>query len=457
MTVRALLAALAAPALACALGPTALAAAERPPNVVVILADDMGYGDVGYQGAPDIPTPNIDRLAAGGVRFTDGYVSCAICSPTRAGLLTGRYQNRFGHETNPGPIPPQAQEAGLPLTEITLPQMLARAGYATGMVGKWHLGMMDPQHPLARGFGEFFGFLHGGHSYLHLAPSGPNSILRGMKPVAPTGYLTDVFTQEAIEFIDRHRAEPFFLYLPYNAVHTPLEATKPYMERVKAIEDNDRRTYAAMTVALDDGVGAVLAKLEREGLAGNTIVFFLSDNGGVQGHARNAPLRGFKSTYWEGGIRIPFCMRWPAKLPAGAVYRQPVISLDIVPTAVAAAGAKLPDDRPIDGVDLLPYLTGEKSGPPHETLFWRMFVRQAVRRGDWKLVRMEEGVEELYNLAEDLGETTDLSAARPEVLQGLAAAFDAWSAQMAEPLWTYPSRAELQPFRQGQGQRRRQR
>jgi arylsulfatase A-like enzyme len=428
-------------------------AEERPPNIVIILADDMGYGDVGYQGAPDIPTPNIDRLAAESVRFTDGYVSCAICSPTRAGLLTGRYQNRFGFETNPGPIPPQRERVGMATTEVTLAQMLESAGYATGMVGKWHIGMQKKHHPLNRGFGEFFGFLHGAHSYLDASRGDP--ILDGTKPVRFKDYLTDVFTREAVAFIEAHKGQPFFLYLPYNAVHTPLEATEEYLDRVAGIEDRDRRTYAAMTVALDDGVGRVVEALETAGLTRNTLLFFLSDNGGTRAVGRNLPLRGFKSTYWEGGIRVPFCVRWPEKLPAGDVYREPVISLDIVPTAVAAAGATLPDDRRIDGVNLVPYLTGERTTPPHEILFWRMFDRQAVRKGDWKLVRMEGGVEELFNLAEDLGETNDLSTERPEVLRELARAFDEWSAAMAEPLWTYPTPEEIRAYRRSRRPGRR--
>jgi arylsulfatase A-like enzyme len=430
-------------------------AAEKPPNVVIIFADDMGYGDVGYQGAPDIPTPNIDRLAAGGVRFTDGYVSCAICSPSRAGLLTGRYQNRFGFETNPGPIPPQRETAGMATSEIILPQMLKAAGYATGMVGKWHIGMQDKHHPQTRGFDAFFGFLHGARSFFDTGRGDP--VLRGTKPIRFKGYLTDVFTDEAIAFIDANKNKPFFLYLPYNAVHTPLEATNEYLVRVKGIPNQDRRSYAAMTVAMDDGIGRVLDKLDENELDENTIVIFLSDNGGVSAHARNAPLRGSKSTYWEGGIRIPFCMRWPARLPKDTVYREPVISLDIVPTVVAAAGAKLPDGRPIDGVDLMPYLTGKQENPPHEILFWRMFERQAVRRGDWKLVRMENGVEGLFNLAEDLGETTDLSKKRPEMLKELASAFDEWSAQMAEPLWSYPTREEMAEYRRSRRPSRRSR
>jgi arylsulfatase A-like enzyme len=429
-------------------------AASRPPNVVIIFADDLGYGDVGYQGAPDIPTPHIDRLAAGGVRFTDGYVTCAICSPSRVGLLTGRYQNRHGFEVNPGPIPPQREEAGMVTSEITLAQMLKEAGYATGMVGKWHLGMLKKFHPTRRGFDEFFGFLHGAHGFLDpmAARRLSDPIMRGLKTAEVTGYLTHVFTDEALAFIDRHADQPFFLYLPYNAVHTPLEATDEGLARVAGIADQDRRTYAAMTVAMDDGVGAVLARLEERGLEDNTIVFFLSDNGGVSKHARNAPLRGGKATYWEGGIRVPFCVRWPAGLPEGKVYREPVISLDIVPTVVAATGAKLPADRPIDGVDLLPFLTGATDSAPHETLYWRMFDRRAARRGNWKLVNMGAG-DELYDLASDLSESRNLASEKPEVLRQLVTAFEKWSAQMADPAWTYPTREEMARFRRSRRRR----
>jgi len=441
----------------------------RLPDIVVIVADDLGYGDVGYQGRTDVATPNIDALAAAGVRFTDGYVSCPVCSPTRAGLLTGRYQERFGHELNPGNDLPAdlglRKILGLPNSEITLADLLKQAGYVTGMFGKWHLGFDMNFHPLVRGFDEFFGFLGGGHSYLDAGPRG--RILRGWDPVDEPEYLTDAFSREAVAFIERHAAEPFFVYLPYNAVHTPLQATATYLERVPNIEGWNSRTYAAMTSALDDGVGRVLAALAGAGLTESTLVVFISDNGGVtylaesgdsagrgEGVAsleairrslldadpppspgRNAPLKGGKALVHEGGIRVPFCIRWPAVLPAGMVYRQPVISLDILPTAVAAAGGTLPADRPIDGVDLMPYLTGRDPGTPHEKLFWRHGPNKAVRMGHWKLLQYGDNPWRLYDLAEDIHEDHDLAEAKPEVVRKMIEAYRGWEAATVPPLW----------------------
>ncbi len=417
---------------------------DRPParpNVILILADDLGYGDVGYQGCPDIPTPNIDALAASGVRFTDGYVTCAICTPSRAGLLTGRYQNRFGLETNPGPVPPQREEAGLPNYQITLAEMLKGAGYTTALVGKWHLGMLPGQHPMSRGFDEFFGFLHGAHPYFPNARR--NEMLRGREATNYDRYLTEVLADEALAFIERRRAEPFFLYLAFNAVHLPLQATDKYLARVSDIKDEARRTYAAMMVALDDAVGRVIEKLDALHLRESTLVWFISDNGGVEAHARNLPLRGGKATYWEGGIRVPFLVSWPGRLPAGKSYTPPVITLDVVPTIAALTGAALPADRPIDGVNLMPYLLGENAEAPHAILFWRMFERRAVREGRWKLVSMGGGPWELYDLSRDAAEAEDLAAARPEIVERLNRAFAAWASHMAEPMWRYPSQAEI--------------
>ena len=417
-------------------------ARPRKPNVVVIISDDQGYADVGVHGCKDIPTPHLDSIARNGVRFTSGYVSCPVCSPTRAGLATARYQQRFGHEFNTGPPPGSLREhVGLPLTEVTVADAMKAAGYVTGAVGKWHLGMRPKYHPFKRGFDEFFGFQHGGHSYLKLEPDGYNPIQRGDKPIDETEYLTDAFSREAVAFINRHKAKPFFLYLAYNAVHTPMEATAKYLDRFPNIKDRKRRIYAAMLAAMDDGIGRVLEALRDAGIEDDTLVFFLSDNGGPTGAnaSRNTPLKGAKGTMWEGGIRVPFFIQWKRRLPAGKTYDQPVIALDIFPTAVAAAGGTMPADRPIDGVNLLPYLEGENPGPPHAALFWRMGPRHAVRKGTWKLVQMA-AQPELYDLAADIGETTDLAAQKPGVLKDLADTYAAWDAQMAKPLWGPPRR-----------------
>jgi arylsulfatase A-like enzyme len=417
--------------------------AERP-NIVVILADDMGYADAGVQGCKDIPTPHIDTLAKSGVRFTSGYVSGPYCSPTRAGLLTGRYQTRFGHEFNPGD---GKRTQGLPTTETTLADRLRAAGYATGLVGKWHLGSAAQLHPQKRGFGEFFGFLGGGHRYF---PGKGAPILRGTTRVQEKDYLTDAFGREAVAFIDRHKDKPFFLYLAFNAVHTPLQATEARLARFASIADKRRRTYAAMLSAMDDAIGAVLGKLRSAGLEKRTLVWFFSDNGGptmptttINGSS-NEPLRGSKRTTLEGGIRVPFAVRWPGKVPAGKVYDQPIIQLDIVPTALAAAGVAVKPEWKLDGVDLVPFLSGKKEGPAHDALYWRMGGQMAIRRGDWKLVRYDTTADggkagvsppRLYNLARDVGEKTDLSDREPARVKELQGLWDEWNKSNIPPAW----------------------
>ncbi|MGQ9574701.1 MAG: sulfatase [Thermoguttaceae bacterium] len=415
--------------------PAQSASAEKP-NIVCIVADDLGYAGISCQGCKDIPTPHIDSLAANGVRFTDGYVSCPVCSPTRAGLVTGRYQQRFGHEFNPGALRLDSAEFGLPLSEVTIADILKAAGYKTGMVGKWHLGA-DQYHPMQRGFEEFFGFLGGAHPYLPGKAGAANAILRGTTPVDEAEYLTDAFTREALAFIDRHAKEPFFLYLTYNAVHGPMQGSEKRLERFAGISDPLRRTHATMLAALDDGVGAVLKKLRQTGIEDNTLIFFISDNGGptAVNTSSNEPFRGFKGQVLEGGIRVPFIIQWKKVLPAGRLYQQPVTALDILPTAVAAAGAKLPADRPIDGVNLLPYLTGKIDKPPHDALYWRFGIHAAVRQGNWKLVRQGAGPFQLYDLASDPHEDRDLSAQKPEVARQLEALWKQWDAQLAKPRW----------------------
>jgi arylsulfatase A-like enzyme len=456
----------------------------RPPNIVVILADDLGYADVGFQGCQDIPTPNIDALAAGGVRCTNGYVSGPYCSPTRAGLLTGRYQQRFGHEFNPGPrgepsSPDPDLKIGMPLTERTIADRLKAAGYATGMVGKWHLGAAAEFQPPKRGFDEFFGFLGGAHVFrpdlpnvvfpgLQDAPAPPgdaearrrSSIYRGSQPVEEPEYLTDAFAREAVAFIERHRERPFFLYLPFNAVHTPLHATDERLAKFASVADPTRRTYCAMTLALDEAIGRVLDKLKSANLEQDTLVFFLSDNGGptvaraAKNGSRNEPLRGSKVSTLEGGIRVPFVVSWKGKLPPGKKFDEPVIQLDILATALAAAAVESQADWKLDGVNLLPYLKGEKAGAPHEALYWRLGQQMAVRRGDWKLVKYwlefagegtgpEMSSVRLYNLRDDIGETKDLASAEPAKVKELEGLWNAWNKTLAEPRW--PQRPYVAP------------
>ncbi len=442
-------------ALGMAASPTTGVAADlAKPNIVIILADDLGHADLGFQGCRDIPTSHIDSLAKGGVRCSNGYVSCPYCSPTRAGLLSGRYQERFGHEFNPGPAGAKKDSFGLPLTETTLADRLKAAGYATGAVGKWHLGEAERFRPQRRGFDEFFGFLGGGHPYF---PGQGAPIYRGNQVVEEKEYLTDAFAREAVAFVRRHKDQPFFLYLAFNAVHTPMHATDERLKRFASISDEKRRTYAAMLAAMDEGVGKVLDALRAAQLEDNTLIFFFSDNGGPTmlgttiNASRNDPLRGSKRTTLEGGIHVPFVVRWKGKLPAGAVYEQPVIQLDVLPTALAAAGVTAQPDWRLDGVNLLPYLNGANAASPHDSLYWRLGRQWAIRRGDWKLVRYDEAADStevrsvasnvkvtpprLYNLAKDIGERHDLAAEHPDKLKELLSDWHSWDAQLAQPLW----------------------
>jgi arylsulfatase A-like enzyme len=433
-------------ALACAAAP----AAERRPNVLVIVADDQGYADTGCYGCKDIPTPNIDTIAKNGVRCTNGYVSGPYCSPTRAGLMTGRYGPRYGHEFNPGPAATTPADVGLPLTETTLPDRLKAAGYATGMVGKWHLGYEPKFHPLKRGFEEYYGFLGGAHSYIDWEGDKRNRILRGTDPIVEQTYLTDAFGREACAYIDRHKGgeKPWFLYWTFNAVHTPLQATDKYLARFPNLK-GDRRTYAAMTSAMDDAIGTVLTKLRENGLEENTLIFYISDNGGPPVNAsNNAPLRGHKAQTLEGGIRVPWMAQWKGHLPAGATYDQPVIQLDIHTTAMAVAGLTPTPAMKLDGVDLMPYFMGKNRGAPHEALYWRFGQQTAIRKGDWKLVKHAGGKElELYNLAADIGESKDLAKAESAKFAELKADWDKWNGELVPPKWA-PANAARQQQRQ---------
>jgi arylsulfatase A-like enzyme len=423
--------------------------ASAKPNILIIVGDDMGYGDIGVHGCKDIPTPNIDSIAKNGIRCTNGYVSGPYCSPTRAGLMTGRYQQRFGHEFNPGP-PPEGPEVGLPLTETTLAQRLKDAGYSTGMVGKWHLGSERKFHPMSRGFQSYFGFLGGAHPYFMAQGDQPNNpVLRGFESANEKEYLTEAFAREATAFIDQHSKEPWFLYLTFNAVHTPMHATDKYMARFANVQDQSRRTYCGMMSAMDDAIGAVLKKLDDNKLTENTLVFFVSDNGGPPvNSSSNGPLRGHKAQTWEGGIRVPYLVQWKGQLPAGKTYDQPVIQLDFHPTALAAAGVEAKDAK-FDGVNLLPFLKDQSSRSdgasprPHDTLYWRFGQQTAIRHGNYKLVKaVGNDKPELYDLAADIGEKNDLSTSKPDVFKDLTARYDAWNKTLEAPRWQPPNAAK---------------
>ena len=423
---------------ACTLATYAQTAAR--PNIVLIVADDLGYADIGAQGVlSDLKTPNIDAIAKAGTRFTNGYVSCPVCSPSRAGLLTGRYQTRFGHEFNPGQG--EVPNFGLPLDQITLPQALKSAGYTTCAIGKWHLGYTPDMHPQRRGFDEFYGFLGGSHSYIEAARNRlpNNEVRRGNTPVQSVTYLTDDFGREAAEFVDRQakEANPFFLYLAFNAVHTPQQATQKYLDRFKDVPDKMRQIMLAQLSALDDAVGLVLGKLREKKIEDNTLIVFISDNGGPTptNGSRNDPLRGHKGQMLEGGIRVAYMTQWNHHIPAGKVYDKPVISLDIFPTALAAAGVNAPEKVTLDGMNLLPFINGESEQSPHEVLYWRFGSMWAIRDGNFKLVNQPEDGVRLYDLASDMHESKDLSEAKPEDRKRLQEKYDAWNAQNESPRW----------------------
>ena len=416
-----------------------------PPNIVIILSDDAGYADFSMHGSESVPTPRIDSIAREGVLCSNGYVSASVCSPSRAGLMTGRYQQRFGHETN---IPPRFSETnGLPITETTIADVMKSGGYRTIGLGKWHLGYADHFHPMSRGFTDWYGFLQGARSFWAMEGTRLNRLLHDRKPVKESfDYMTDELGRQAAEYIKQTTGKPFFLYLAFNAVHTPMHATKQDLAAVQGQHKPRRKKLIAMTMALDRAVGQVLDALDEQGLTKDTLVVFINDNGGATNNAsRNTPLRGTKGTPFEGGHRIPFALRWPGVLPAAKVYHHPVSTLDLLPTASSAAGLNPECKNKWDGVDLLPYLKGNQSGRPHETLYWRLGTAWAIRHRDMKLVyqkktnrKTKEAIEIgplLFDLAIDPGETCDLAKDRPEEVQRLNALYQAWEKELAKPLW----------------------
>ena len=406
--------------------------AAGKPNILVIVADDMGYADSGVQGCTDVATPNIDSLARNGVRFPNGYVSGCVCSPSRAGIVTGRYQQRAGHDSNPKGL------FGLDLKETTIAQRMKEAGYATGITGKWHLGEQKEQMPLARGFDEFYGILP--HGIAAEKQGSGVQVYRGWEKVGTPADHTVKFGEEAAAFIERHKGEPWFLYLPFTAVHAPHVAPESYVRKFAHIEDKGRRHLCAMISVMDDRIGAVMAKLRELKLEENTLVFFISDNGGPQSRAvHNGPLRGGKWTVWEGGIRVPFIVQWKGRIAPGRVLDTQVIALDILPTALAAGGTEAKPDWKLDGVNLLPLLDGRTGQLAREALFWRFGVQFAVRQGDWKLVKASRDMQPaLFNLAADLGEKNDLAAQQPDKVKQLQALWDSWNAQNIPPRWEDP-------------------
>jgi arylsulfatase A-like enzyme len=470
------------------------APAQRPPNVIFILADDLGFNDLTVNGGGiangAVPTPNIDALLRQGARFTNGYAGNATCSPTRAALMTGRYPTRFGFEfTSTGPAfaryvakfpndsglptifhednvdrqPPQ-DDQGVPASEITIAELLKGRGYHNVHLGKWHLGGGKGMRPEDQGFDESLGFIIGGQMYL--PKNDPNAVnsqqdfdpidkflwanlpysvqYNGGPRFAPNAYMTDYLTTQAVDVIKANRNRPFMMYLAYNAPHTPLQATRADYDALNTIDDSTPegrrlRVYGAMVRALDRGVGRVMAELKAQGLDDNTMVVFTSDNGGPHYIGLpdiNRPYRGWKITFFEGGIRVPFGIRWPAQIAAGTTSPVPVSTFDLFATAAAAGGAPLPADRVIDGVNLLPWAQGKGSGDPHAALFWRSGPYEVVQAGGWKLQQVQRPRRDyLFNLTVDPTEQTDVAAANPAKVAALTALIKAHDAQLPAPMW----------------------
>lgn len=440
-------------------GLVSLAQAERP-NILMILADDMGYGDLGCTGSEVIQTPHIDSLAENGVLCSQGYVPSSVCSPSRAGILTGRDPRRFGYEGNlnkgPGAYPTRTEFQGLPSSEHTMADHLKSVGYATALIGKWHQGLGAEFHPNIRGFDHFSGMLSGSHDYF--LNKGRDHLERNGKPVTEfsSNYVTDYFTDEAIHWIEeRKKEEPFFMFLSYNAPHTPMQAKEDDLKVYSHVKNKKRQTYAAMMHAMDRGVGRVLGHLREKGQLDNTLIVFFSDNGGATNNASwNGPLAGRKGSLREGGIRVPFLFSWPSVLPKGARHDAVISALDLLPTFMAAAGGEmLPlkkapayEDRrnrkraeklygAYDGKNLIPLFKGETGVKPR-TLFWRLQGQSAVLSGELKLVKLSHRPAQLFAPAQDAGERSDLAGGNAEELHALFQKLAEWENSLATvPLW----------------------
>lgn len=455
------------------------------PNIILILADDLGYNDLSTYGNKNIPTPNIDQLAGKGVRLTNGYCSSPICSPSRAGLMTGRYQQRFGFEFQERDAPigkysiwqkaafaqramregdhidfnknTNAPPNGLPEGEITIASLLKQSGYHTAAIGKWNLGRAIYQLPSAKGFDYFYGFYSAAGLYADKKDTsiynkklddildaavwyreGNSAVRRNDSVVTEKRYLTFAFADEAATFIHRQKDSSFFLYLAFNAPHTPFQAPKEIVSKFSNVEDETKRVYYAMISALDHAIGKVLKTLEADGIAEKTLIIFSSDNGGATytQATDNEPLKGGKMSHFDGGIKVPFIISYPAKINAGIVYDYPVSLLDILPTCISAAHGSLPNGTSIDGVDLIPYLNGSNKNRPHPILYWRNGYSKAIRKDDLKLyVNEKEKVNFLYDLLKDPYEREDLSTTQPEKVKELENELKKWEQNLAQPLW----------------------
>ncbi|MET2984303.1 sulfatase-like hydrolase/transferase [Aureibaculum conchae] len=412
------------------------------PNFILIVADDLGYGDLGITGSKQIKTPNIDRLAKTGMFFTEGYVSSAVCSPSRAGLLTGINQVEFGYDNNLGGNQPgfDPNFLGLPIEQKTIANHLKPLGYVNGLIGKWHLGYEDQFHPLKRGFDEFWGYRGGGHDYFKA-----NDSKRGYKAAIECNYktpqkityITDDKGDECVDFIKRNHDKPFFLYASFNAPHTPMQATKEDLELYSNIKDKKRRTYAAMVHRLDVNIGKIIVTLKEQQLSKNTLIVFISDNGGpvFTNGSINAPFNGKKGILLEGGIHVPFIMNWQGKIAAGNNYSNAVSSLDLAPTFVELAGGKINEEINFSGVNLMPFVLGENIDIPHKDLKWRFTISAAIREGDWKLIRLPDRLPSLYHLPTDVSEQNNVSLKNLDITKRLLKKLGIWDVKLPHPVF----------------------
>ena len=428
---------------------------NTPPNVIIIITDDAGYHDFGFQGSNTFKTPHIDAFAQSGMVFRQAYVTAAVCGPSRAGILTGRYQQRFGYEENnvPGIMSTSSKllgdEMGLPTHLPTIANHMKMLGYKNSFIGKWHLGNADKYHPLKRGFDHFVGFRGGARSFY---PFGKENPVRRLEDRIefdfknyrePDEYLTHFFANQAVEFIAKNKAEPFFLMLSFNAVHTPLQADPKERENYPNLSGK-RKTLAQMTSSLDKAFGKLIKALEDQQIRDNTLVIFTNDNGGPTdtNSADNYPLNGTKANHLEGGIRVPFVMSWPEKIPINSYYSFPISTLDILPTVFTAAGGNILSLEVADGVDLIPYILRNKRERPHEYLFWKKENRAAVRHKNWKFLRFPDRPAELYDLSDDISEKQNLATKHPELVKALYRKLFAWELEMERPLWQLERRFE---------------
>lgn len=418
-----------------------------PPNILFILSDDAGYADFGFQGSEEIRTPNLDKLASQGTIFTQAYVSAAVCGPSRAGILTGKYQQRFGYEENnvPGYMSQSGltgDDMGLPLDQKTMADYLRERGYKTALIGKWHQGNADRFHPTKRGFDEFYGFRGGARSYFGFGAQNPVSypedkLERGFAHFQESKrYLTEALATETVEFIKRNQKHPFFVFLSFNAVHTPMEAKPADLAQFSNLKGK-RQQLAAMTLSMGREIGKVLNTLDELGLSDNTLVVFTNDNGGPSdtNASNNGPLSGTKANHLEGGIRVPFIMRWPAGKVSQEEYPNPISTLDLLPTFFSAAGGNEQQLAALDGVDLLPFIKQENNSPPHSRLYWKKENRAAIRDGNWKLLRFPDRPAELYDLSKDISEMHDLADMYPERVAQLYERLFKWELTLERPLW----------------------